>query len=208
MKMLKGLDVSHHDGPIDWKKVAKAGAAFAIIKASEGTTFTDPLYHSNVRGALAAGLRVSSYHYFKATREAWNQLQHFLHVVGDLKGQLVPALDVEEHGDLSPADYSKSVRAWLDGFEQLHGRKAILYTYPDFNAHALQHTFGDHPLWVASYPKAGLKGKPAQLAGWTSWTFWQYTDHGTWPGVPGTKSTDLDVFAGEAAELDKLLMGQ
>jgi GH25 family lysozyme M1 (1,4-beta-N-acetylmuramidase) len=80
--------------------------------------------------AEAAGLMVSSYHYFRATRNACDQLRLFLHVVGDLKGQLIPTLDVEDHGAMSAADYSKSARAWLDGFEQTQGGKAILCTYP------------------------------------------------------------------------------
>ena len=47
--MISGIDVSHHNEWIDWPKVRQAGVRFAIIKASEGTGFTDTLFEQNLK---------------------------------------------------------------------------------------------------------------------------------------------------------------
>lgn len=50
-----GIDVSHHQGIVDWMRVKAAGAEFAFLKASEGTTFVDRQYKRNYARAKAAG---------------------------------------------------------------------------------------------------------------------------------------------------------
>ncbi|MDR4949786.1 GH25 family lysozyme [Neobacillus cucumis] len=48
---LKGIDVSHWQGTIDWNKVKNSGIAFVYAKASKGTTVTDKMFSANVQGA-------------------------------------------------------------------------------------------------------------------------------------------------------------
>src|SRR5687768_1484289 len=60
---IRGIDVSHHQGAVDWKKVEAAGIDFAYIKATEGRDHRDPRFDANWRaaeGALARG----AYHFF------------------------------------------------------------------------------------------------------------------------------------------------
>ena len=60
------IDISHHQAdPIDWTKLKANGTVGVILKATEGTSYTDPTYASRKKAALAAGLAVSSYHFFK-----------------------------------------------------------------------------------------------------------------------------------------------
>src|SRR3546814_10025509 len=59
-----GIDVSHHQGAIDWERVAADGVEFAYLKATEGGGFSDPRFVSNARGAKAAGIKVGAYHYY------------------------------------------------------------------------------------------------------------------------------------------------
>lgn len=73
-----GIDVSRHNGAIDWPRVADAGVAFAWIKASEGGDVRDPRFTENVTGASAAGLRVGAYHFFTFCRPAADQARQFL----------------------------------------------------------------------------------------------------------------------------------
>src|SRR5437867_1330928 len=61
---LRGIDVSHYQGAINWDDVASGGISFAYIKATEGTNFVDPLFAQNWAGAEAAGLRRGAYHFF------------------------------------------------------------------------------------------------------------------------------------------------
>lgn len=60
---MKGIDVSRHNGVVDWQAVAAAGIEFAIIRCSYGLQSKDEMFAQNVAGAKAAGLKVGAYHY-------------------------------------------------------------------------------------------------------------------------------------------------
>ena len=59
-----GIDVSHHNGKINWKEVAKdKKIQYVYIKATTGATRVDERYASNVKNARENGLKVGSYHF-------------------------------------------------------------------------------------------------------------------------------------------------
>lgn len=60
---MKGIDVSKHNGVVDWQAVVAAGIEFVIIRCSYGLQSKDELFVQNVAGAKAAGLKVGAYHY-------------------------------------------------------------------------------------------------------------------------------------------------
>jgi len=69
-KAIYGIDVSNHQGKIEWSKVREWKGhpiQFVYIKATEGETHQDKSYARNLEGARKNGLRVGSYHYFKTT---------------------------------------------------------------------------------------------------------------------------------------------
>ncbi|MDF2568683.1 MAG: lyc 2 [Sporomusa sp.] len=61
--MIKGIDVSHHNGAVDWQAVAAAGIEFAMIRCSYGLRSKDNMFTQNGAEAKAAGLKVGAYHY-------------------------------------------------------------------------------------------------------------------------------------------------
>ena len=65
--LLTGVDVASHQhpggAPIDWVKVRAAGHSYALVKATEGTTYTNPYFVDDWTGAGAAGLYRGAYHY-------------------------------------------------------------------------------------------------------------------------------------------------
>lgn len=61
---VRGVDVSHHQGSINWTAVRSTGVAFAFIKATEGATHQDRLFAANWRDAMSAGLSRGAYHFF------------------------------------------------------------------------------------------------------------------------------------------------
>jgi lysozyme len=204
-----GIDVSHHNGAVDWTAVARAGLVFALVKATEGATFTDHLFGDNWARIKAAGLMRGAYHFFRPAAPVAEQADRFLATMGDLgPGDLPPVLDIEEAGvgrdewaDLPPAERVPAALAWLDRVEQACGRKPIVYTRRGF----VREKFGapgalsGYPLWVAHYTKAP---GPSVPAGWDKWTIWQYTETGAVKGVPG--KFDLDRFNGTAEQLAAL----
>ena len=69
-----GVDVSAHQGEIDWERVADAGVDFAMIRAgyrgdTEGGIFQDEYFVQNMEGAIAAGLEVGVYFFSQAVDE-------------------------------------------------------------------------------------------------------------------------------------------
>jgi lysozyme len=97
MVKLKGLDVSHWQGNVNWSKV-KANADFVFVKCSEGSSYVDPNFVSNVKEAAAAGLKVGAYHYatFNDVASAKEQANYFLSKVKGLTLTYPLVLDLEE----------------------------------------------------------------------------------------------------------------
>ncbi|MDE6309419.1 MAG: hypothetical protein K2L81_04415, partial [Muribaculaceae bacterium] len=62
---VNGIDISSHNGKIDFEAVRADSIDFVIIKATEGSTFKDPAFHTNHTNALKAGLKVGAYHFFR-----------------------------------------------------------------------------------------------------------------------------------------------
>lgn len=60
---MKGIDVSEHNGAVDWPAVAAAGLKFAIIRLGWGNGHLDGKFVANVQGASAAGLKIGVYYY-------------------------------------------------------------------------------------------------------------------------------------------------
>ena len=106
-----GLDVSHYQGTVDWASVLRQGYRFAFIKATEGTTWTDPEFSANWAGAKGAGLLRGAYHYYEPGDDPGQQADFFLNTVWPHGGQpllapgdLPPVLDIETTGSQSAAE--------------------------------------------------------------------------------------------------------
>lgn len=80
-----GIDVSEHNGALDWKKIAGAGIRFAIIRAGYGSAYLDSRFYENVNGAREAGLSLGVYHfgYARNERELEVERDFLLHVLRD-----------------------------------------------------------------------------------------------------------------------------
>ena len=61
-----GIDVSYHQGTIDWKKVADSGIQFAMIRAGYGKSTVDEKFIENIVGADTSGLKVGVYWFIYA----------------------------------------------------------------------------------------------------------------------------------------------
>jgi lysozyme len=208
---LDGPDVARYQHPggaaIDWQKAADSGAAFAFVKATESTSYTNPYFAQDYAAAHDAGLVRSAYHYARPKADlatARAQADYLVQTAGkaDAKGDLPLTLDLEQSGGLAPNTLIAWAHAFVDEVTALTSRRVIIYTYPYFWQHAMADTseFADLPLWLASYRSGGPK-EPLP-GGWSSWTFWQYTANGRMPGIPA--AVDRSKFAGSEADLQAL----
>lgn len=187
---VRGVDVSHHQGRMDWARIRAAGYEFAWIKATEGETFRDSAYLRNRDEARRAGLVTGPYHYFTLCTAGQAQALNLLAVQpGDGGPSLPPAVDLEFGGNCSERPPRDSVRAEVRRFlaviDSAYRRPAVLYVTPEFHAEYMAGE-AEHPLWVRS-----VYHRPRYGGGWT---FWQYAATGRLPGVRGL--IDLDAFHG------------
>ncbi|MGN6331645.1 MAG: cell wall-binding repeat-containing protein [Motilibacteraceae bacterium] len=189
--------------PIDWAAVKAAGNAFAFVKATEGSTYTNPYFVDDWASVGAQGMYRGAYHFANPAKDAATQAQYFAAAVGPLTGpkDLPPVLDLEDNGGLSPAALLSWVKAYLGAVQQLTGRVPVIYTYPTFWANQMGGTtdLAQYPLWIANY---GVTS-PQSLGGWgQAYTFWQYTSSATVPGISGR--VDMSKFNGSLTDLAAL----
>lgn len=76
---VRGIDISAHNGVIDFDKVRNAGYDFALVKATEGTDFKDTMFVSNIHNARKAGMKVGAYHFFRFDTDGELQALNLLH---------------------------------------------------------------------------------------------------------------------------------
>ena len=131
-----GIDVSHHQGRIDWPSVAAGGTAFAYVKATEGGTFVDPSFAENWRGARAAGLPTGAYHFFTLCKSGSDQAVNYIATVPKVAGSLPPAIDAEHMGPCTGAsashDPAHEITVLLEALAAHYGCQPIIYTTRGF----------------------------------------------------------------------------
>jgi|GEM_PF-2264260 len=189
------IDVSRHDGSLNWFQLKQSGISFAFMKATQGDALVDSMYQYHQTAAAGVGILTGAYHMLVPHTDPKRQAEFFLDHVG--KTDLRPVLDVEPMPG-SPWDNTleDSMRIWLEAVQKKMGCKPIIFTGASF-ARALirSQEFGTYPLWIAQYtPKAN----PDVPRPWTNWTLWQYTDHGT---RGGTFIGDLSRLSGSLDDL-------
>ena len=188
---IHGIDVSHHQGAIDWRAAARDRVEFAYIKATEGRDFVDSRFAANWKNAAAAGIPRGAYHFFSPRSPGREQARHFLSVVPADPAALPPAVDLEfdTGGPDSPrvADFRVELDAFLSAVREARGSEPVIYTTREFYGHYLSRNPPPR-LWLRDI---------VQRPKWTPapWTFWQYASRGRIRGVPGY--VDLDAFVGD-----------
>lgn len=202
---VRGIDVSHHQGTIDWELVRNQAVigdypvAFAFIKATEGADMVDSQFKHNFAQARKYGIMRSAYHFYRTTTPAKQQAEHFIRHVELLPGDLPPVLDVETRPQgISAEDFRQGILEWLARVEQHYGVKPILYTYYSFRQQYMNDPVFDlYPYWIAHYHVDSVRYKGP-------WAFWQHSDRGQLPGI--RQKVDLNIFNGNYNDLQRLVI--
>ncbi|KAF9649590.1 glycoside hydrolase family 25 protein [Thelephora ganbajun] len=202
----KGIDISSHQGNVDWNTVVANGVSFAFIKATEGTTYKNPYFSSQYTGATKAGLIRGGYHFALPDRSSGvAQANWFASNGGGWSGDgitLPGALDVEYNPygatcyGLSAASMVDWIRDFSNTYHSRVGRYPVIYTTTNWWRNCTDDSpafASNSPLWIARYSSSvGLLPD-----GWSYHTFWQYADSGPVPG-------DQNYFNGDMAGLRRL----
>lgn len=174
-----GIDVSNHQGRIDWKTVSKDGnVQFVYIKATEGATYVSPTFESNIKEARKAGLKVGCYHFLRATSYIHDQFKNFTEYCKQEEQDLAPLIDIEVKGRWTPQQLVDSLQLFADMLENHYGRRPVIYTSSNFYNKYLSVQFSKYELFIAKYSE-----EEPLLNDGTAYTLWQYTDGGSVNGI-------------------------
>lgn len=170
---VRGVDVSHYQGEIDWQVLASQGIDFAFIKATEGSSFVDDCFDFNFEEARKTKLYVGAYHFFSFDSSGITQAENFINTVEVFDDSLPPVVDVEFYGSKSTPtrdSIASELKPMLITLEEHYGKKPIIYTTEEVYQQFLSDDYEDYPIWIRdiiSTPK---------LSDGKEWTFWQYTN--------------------------------
>ncbi|MBK7391682.1 MAG: lysozyme [Chloracidobacterium sp.] len=198
---VRGIDVSHHNGEIDWERVAVQNIKFAYIKASEGNDLQDPLFERNWQEVRRVGLIPGAFHVFGNCSTGVEQARNFLLVWRDRGIALPPAVDVSSGLPCAGATGNprNELLVFLNEIERTTGRRPIVYdnrTYiPGFSNNS-----GHQDIKWAR----GIIWHPHVFYG-DEWVFWQYSRRGEIDGI--SFPVDLNVFQGSDERFKTILQG-
>ncbi len=204
-----GMDVSSYQGNVDWSTAYANGARFAYVKATEGTSYTNPYFAQQYNGSYNVGMIRGAYHFaLPGNSSGTAQADYFVDHGGgwSADGKTLPgALDIEynPYGATCYGLSQSSMVSWIQAFSnEYHARTSrypTIYSTTDWwttctgNSSAFA---SNSPLWIARYASSA----GTLPAGWSYYTFWQYADSGTFPG-------DQDQFNGAYDRLQALASG-
>lgn len=194
----KGIDVSEHQGIIDWGKVRADGYEFAMLRigyrgyGTAGSLHVDATFHENITSAKAAGLDVGVYFFSQAVNEE-ETLEEAALVLENLKGyelELPVVFDPERirddtarTDDVSGRQFTKNTALFCKKMEEA-GYQPMIYSNLVWEAFEYDmEQLADYPIWYADYEAAPQT--PYRF------TFWQYSEKGWVDGVDG--AVDLNV---------------
>lgn len=198
MDYRRGIDVSYHQGNIDWEKVKASGVEFAMLRAGYGQGNIDKKFHEYAKECTRLGIPFGVYWFSYAYNPtmAHTEAQHVLGAVAPYKLSYPIAFDFEydsvnyaqRQGVTITKELASAIaREFLNTVEAA-GRYAAIYANPDFlNRYFDADIPPRYDVWLAQWPdKPNLNSKPAKAGG-----MWQYTSSGSVPGISGR--VDLNV---------------
>lgn len=166
-----GIDVSKHQGTIDWKKVRSDGVQFAMIRATAGQDYLDPMLEENVRGCEKYGIDYGFYHYSYAqsTLDASKEAVFFLSAIKTYSPTYPVAFDLEDKTQqkLGKTMLTNIAYTFLEKMESKN-YYAILYT----NNYWLKELLDEEKLSKFDKWLADWRGKKPD---YTSYGMWQYS---------------------------------
>ena len=183
---IPGIDVSAHQGVIDWPAVAESGVKYAVIRLGyrsyrDGRLYIDEQAIYNLTEARAAGLKIGAYFFSQALNEeeARQEAAFAMEILDGMELDLPLAYDWEHvAGSTRTAAMDRdTLTACVHAFcGSLEGYEPMVYFNLDLSRTLLNiDALSEYDFWFAQYADAPQLSKPIR--------FWQYSDQGTVPGI-------------------------
>ncbi len=196
-----GIDVSKHQGDIDWETVKAQGVDFAFVRigyrgyGEEGNINLDQKFYQNIEGAQAAGIHVGVYFFSQAINEE-EAIEEANFVINALEGYdlQMPVVydpesildDVARTDDVSGEQFTKNAVAFCDVIKE-NGFWPMVYSNMLWEAYELNLTqLPNIPVWYADY-------EPYPQTPYY-FSVWQYTNEGTLEGIDGPVDLNIELL--------------
>ena len=196
---IAGIDVSRHNGEIDFSQVRDDDYQFVFMKASEGKTYKDDAFNLNYVRAREAGLKVGAYHFFRKNRTGKEQADNFLEALRGKTMDLPLVIDLEDDwGNGATISRETALKRVMEMINILtdKGYQVMIYTNFDGYQKYYKDMLGDHDLWLCSFTSPDLLPTMPHR-------FQQFSHEGKVNGVDG--KVDLNVFRGSKREWSSYL---
>lgn len=193
-----GIDISRHNGKIDWNAVKSSGVDYVIIRcgyrgSSSGALITDQNFQSNIKGATAAGLKVGIYVFSQAVNEVEAVKEASL-AVSLAKGYKLTYpifIDTESSGGradkIDVATRTAVVNAFCQTVQSAGYQAGIYASKSWFETKLSMGSIGNYRIWLAQYAAAPTYSGRYDM--------WQYSSKGTISGINGKVDLNLSYLA-------------
>lgn len=189
MANIYGIDVSEHNGTLDWEKIKASGISFAIIRTGYGIRYKDPQFENNLRGALSQGIPVGVYHFSYALTAAGaaSEADYVLSLLEPWKSRItLPVFFDFEYDTIRYAQeqgvtlgkdaFNDHAVAFLEKVKAAGYTPGIYYNLDYKNRFVDDSRLGGYVQWYAQYNST---------ASWTGYDLWQYSSSHTISGISG-----------------------
>ncbi len=189
-----GIDVSKHNGSIDWNAVKNAGVDYAIIRcgyrgSATGVLVEDQMFRKNIQGAQAAGIKVGIYFFSQAVndREALEEASLTLDLIRKYKITYPVFMDVEAaNGRADGMDAASRTQVIRTFCETIRGGGYTAGVYANktwLGSKMNVGSLGSYRIWLAQYASVPTYGGRYEM--------WQYSSTGRIAGIP--QPVDLNI---------------
>ncbi len=201
---VRGIDISHHQGAIDWRRVAAQNIRFAYLKASEGGDWQDASFDGQSRSsARAPASRSAPITTSRSAHPGRRRRDNFIAAAPAVPAlNLPPAIDLEYVGNCGTRPQgrlARELKAFIAIVKRHYGKTPVIYSTQTFFEDYLDKdsAFRAYPLWVRNlYGEAGgSRGRTVM--------FRQFANHARLDGIKG--AVDLDLYIGSKAQFADLI---
>ena len=190
-----GIDVSEHNGALDWAKIKASGVQFAIIRTGYGTTHVDKFFAKNMEGARAQGIPVGVYHFSYALdpKGAQKEGEFVRTILAPFRGEIfLPVFydfeyDSVAYGKkqgvtLGKESFNSHAVAFCETVRAAGYTPGVYYNLDYARRFVDKSRVGQYVQWFAQY---------ASSPGISDYAIWQYSSSHTIPGIPGKFDVNL-----------------
>lgn len=185
---MKGIDISMHNGSVNFNSVKASGIEVVYMKATEGINYIDPKYKEYLNSVKNSGMYFGMYHFMSEKTDPFEQAIDFWNAISNTGFTVIPALDIETNSlGRTAKEITDRCIQFLNKFKALSGIDCVIYTGGYFGRDNLDNRIKNYKGWIAHYGVA----KPMET-GFKTIVGHQYSDTGKVAGIYG--NVDLNNF--------------